>query len=148
MEALDDQAGEWPELAAFCETQQADAHRWQERQAARQADFAQAQERQRRQAQEAEQRAQQAAAETARIESLSANQRRAEALKSHISPGNRGKGAGDGLFRALRELAQAAAVWSAEDKAYLREIAVEILAHLGIDPKKQDTAKKMLRELG
>lgn len=86
-------------------------------------------------------------AEEERVASLSEGQRAAETLRKRITQANKGKQFGDSLFPELRKWAADAETWPDADKALLYAVAKEILEHLGINPKKNDSAKKLLRSL-
>jgi len=79
--------------------------------------------------------------------SLTEGEQAVDSFKKRMTAANKGKQFSDSLFPDLRECAAGAEAWSDSDKALLHALAKEILEHLGINPKKNDKAKEVLRKL-
>ncbi|MCP5319266.1 MAG: hypothetical protein H7A12_00285 [Pseudomonadales bacterium] len=89
-----------------------------------------------------------AKAKEERLKSLSDNGRAVETLRQRMEAGEgKGLGAGCTLASDLNRTIENASAWDAQDRSALRELAVTLYTHLGIDPKRNDKARKRLRTL-
>lgn len=87
--------------------------------------------------------------EKERVAALSDNGREIETLRQRMVTGeDKGRGAGCTLASDLNGLIERAADWDAQDRGALRELTIALYAHLGIDPRRNDRARKRLRSLG
>ncbi len=153
MEALPMHADipDWPELAALCTPWRKSALEFAATQRTRLAEREQRQIERQKQAdalrQQAEAEVQAEATESARIASLSENQRELENLLARCTPANRGRGPGDQLYGQIREKLQSGIEWDEVDRRALYDKAVAIFDHLGI-ARDNKNRKALLRGLG
>jgi CRISPR-associated protein Csm5 len=155
VEPLDAPERDWPELKALCEPH-LQAMRTFASKLAREADKrekARAEAERRRQEeteaarQQAEAKAQaerEAAERAARLAAMTDNMRRAEELKSQLTPASKGRGKGHQLYQQVNQLIRSATAWPPEEQAVLRAAAVAAFEHLGL---KKDDYKKLVRDL-
>ncbi|MCB1616322.1 MAG: type III-A CRISPR-associated RAMP protein Csm5 [Pseudomonadales bacterium] len=122
--------------------QDADRHAQQQKMLAEQ----QAKEKEERDKREAEARAE--AERVAALAAMSSEMRQIAELRERANSGeDRGKGPGCQLADDVRKLVGAAVDWQQTDKEAALEAVLELLEHLGINPKKNDKWKKRLTAL-
>lgn len=155
IQPLDAPEQDWPELQALCEPHLEPARAFaaklnQQREKLEQARREAEQRRQKEEAetQEKAERAAQARREEEerkkRLDALSDNARNAENLKNDLTPSSKGRGKGHKLYQDVCKKIQEAASWTPEDRAILKEMAIQCFEHLGL---KRDDYKKLLRGL-
>lgn len=141
----------WPALESLCQPTREAARVFAEREQQRREQREQHQALRREEllaAQRAAEAAEaEAAAEADRLANLSENQLKLEKLLARMSPANRGRGPGDQLYNAVREMLLAGVEWDLTDRQALHAAAIQIFEHLGI-AKDNKNRKALLRGLG
>ena len=141
----------WPALESLCQPNREAARVFVEREQLRLEQREQSRAHRREELLAAQQAAEaaeaEAAAEADRRANLSENQLKLERLLVCMSPANRGRGPGDQLYNALRELLLAGVELDLADREELHATAIQVFEHLGI-AKDNKNRKNLLRGLG